>query len=369
MSNTQDIKFMREAILIAEAAKGKTSPDPLVGAILVKNDKIISVGYHGEVTTPHAEAWAIEKAGKDARGATLYVTLEPCCFFMEKNNPPCTKLIKKAGIKRVVAAIQDPNPRVNGRGFKELKKAGVEVKVGVLKDEARKLNEVFIKYIKTGMPFVTIKAAMSLDGKIATKSGESIWISGLESRKHVHYLRSINDAVMVGIGTVKKDDPELSVRYAEGEDPLRIIIDPSIEIPKKAKLLEKDPHKTIIICSGDASKEKIEKIKKTGAQVIPCPKIKNGRLDLKYALKKLGKRKITSILLEGGGETIAGAVEARVADKAVFFIAPKIIGGKQAPTPVEGEGCENLTQVVNLIDVKYERIGDDIMIEGYLNYA
>ena len=159
------------------------------------------------------------------------------------------------------------------------------------------------------------------------------------------------------------------MRYAEGEDPLRIIIDPSIEIPKKAKLLEKDPHKTIIICSGDANKEKVRKLKKTGAQVIPCPKIKNGRLDLKYALKKLGKRKITSILLEGGGETIAGAVEARVADKAVFFIAPMIIGGKQALTPVEGEGCENLTQVVNLIDVKYERIGDDIMIEGYLNYA
>lgn len=371
MNNEQDIRFMREAILIAEAAKGKTSPDPLVGAILVKNKKIISAGYHGEVTTPHAEAWAIEKAGREARGATLYVNLEPCCYFKTKNNPPCTELIKKAGIKRVVAAMQDPNPRVKGRGFKELKKAGIEVAVGILEQEARRLNEVFIKYIKSGLPFVTIKAAMSLDGKIATKNGESFWISGLDSRKRVHYLRSINDAVMVGIGTVKKDDPELSVRHVEGEEPLKIVLDPEAEIPQKARLFKPAPHKTFIICSKKAPKERVERIKELGAEVICCPYKRSGgkmRLDLLYAMKELGKKKVASILLEGGGGAIAGALQARIADKAVFFISPKIIGGKDAPTPVEGEGIESLTQVIKLKDMGFEKVGEDIMVEGYLDY-
>lgn len=259
MPAEEELKFMREALRLAETMRGRTSPDPMVGAVIVKNGKIIASGYHGEVTTPHAEAWALDKAKEAARGATLYVNLEPCCYFETKTNPPCTQAIIGAGIKKVVAAMEDPNPSVAGGGFAELKKAGVEVVIGVLENEARRLNQVFVKYITTGRPFVILKAAMSLDGKIATSSGESFWITGIEARTRAHHLRNEVDGVMVGIGTVLKDNPELTVRGIEGKikNPVKIILDPSGKIPQQAKVLAiEPPENTIVVVSEKAGKKR-----------------------------------------------------------------------------------------------------------------
>jgi len=332
--------FMRRALTLAASQKGKTSPDPMVGAVIVKNGKIISEGYHSEPKTPHAEAWAIEKAGGKAKGATLYVNLEPCCFFETKNNPPCSEAIINAGIKKVVIAMVDPNPKVSGRGIGELKKAGIKVEVGLLGDEARKLNEVFVKYITTGIPFVTLKTAMTLDGKIATGTGDSFWVSGKEAQKYAHRLRVENDAVMVGIGTVKKDDPALTVRHVRGRNPLKIVVDPKHELSPKSKILSFEPEKALV-----------------------CSPAKGG---LKKLMKKLGKAKITSILLEGGGKLNASAIEEKIVDKVIFFIAPKIAGGEKAITPVEGDGIKKMRNALPIKHWSFQKIGADILVEGYL---
>lgn len=358
---------MREALCLAKSAEGRTSPDPLVGAVLVKDNRIISTGYHAEVTTPHAEAWAIEKAGEAARGATLYVNLEPCCFFETKNNPPCTQTIIKSGIKRVIAAMEDPNPSVAGRGLSELREAGVEVEVGLLEEEANKINEVFIKYITTGRPFVILKTAMSLDGKIATHTGESFWITGIEARRRGHHLRNIVDAVLVGIHTIIKDNPELTVREIEGKikNPKKIILDPKANLPLKSKVLRIEPQNTIIIVSEKAPKGRVEKIKAKKAQVLEL-KTKNGLFPMDRMMKELGKRRLTSILIEGGGSTNAYALSAGIVDKVNFFISPKFIGGGDSPTPVEGGGIDSLARAIKLKDTRIEKIGEDFLLEGYV---
>ncbi|MBU0574565.1 MAG: bifunctional diaminohydroxyphosphoribosylaminopyrimidine deaminase/5-amino-6-(5-phosphoribosylamino)uracil reductase RibD [Candidatus Margulisbacteria bacterium] len=367
-----DIKFMKEALRLAARAAGRTSPDPMVGAVLVKNGRTIGSGYHGEVTTPHAEAWAIEKAAErhghaSPRGATLYVNLEPCCFFWGKNNPPCSSTIIKAGIKRVVVAMQDPNPSVSGKGFAELKKAGIHVEVGLLEEEAKRLNEIFIKYITTGLPFVFLKSAMSLDGKIATKKGESFWISGPESRKRAHHLRNIVDAVLVGINTIVKDDPRLTVRDIKNKakNPLKIILDPKARIPLRAKVLQIEPENAIIVVSSKAPGSKIKKIEEKMARVLKIKNNKNG-FDMPALMKELGKRKITSVLVEGGGTTNSRCLEAGVVDKVAFFVAPKMIGGSKAPTPFEGGGIRKLGEAIRLKDMTTQRLGEDILIEGYI---
>jgi diaminohydroxyphosphoribosylaminopyrimidine deaminase/5-amino-6-(5-phosphoribosylamino)uracil reductase len=367
MWSDEDIRFMREALRLAKSAEGRTSPDPLVGAVLVKDNRIISTGYHAEVTTPHAEAWAIEKAGEAARGATLYVNLEPCCFFETKNNPPCTQTIIKSGIKKVIAAMEDPNPSVAGKGFAELREAGVEVEVGLLEEEAKKLNEVFIKYITTGRPFVILKTAMSLDGKIATRTGESFWITGLEARRRAHHLRNIVDAVLVGIHTIIKDNPELTVREIEGKikNPKKIILDPKANLPLSSKVLRIEPQNTIIIVSEKAPKGRMEKIKAKKAQILEL-KIKNGIFPMDRMMKELGKRQLTSILIEGGGNTNAYALSAGIVDKVNFFISPKFIGGEGSPTPVEGEGVDSLAKAIKLKDVSAVKIGEDFLLEGYI---
>lgn len=367
MPAEEDIKFMREALKLAEKTRGLTSPDPMVGAVIVKNRKIISTGYHAEATTPHAESWAIKKAGKYAFGATMYVNLEPCCFFVEKNNPPCTQAIINSGIKRVVAAIKDPNPSVSGKGFKELKEAGIEVVVGVLEEEAKILNEVFIKYITTKRPYVILKAAMSLDGKIATKTGESFWITSIEARKKAHHLRNIVDGIIIGVNSAIKDNPELTVREFEGKtkNPKKIVLDPMARININSKILKIEPENAIIVVSNKAPKQKIKKLKAKKANIIVAKSAK-GRFNLDLLLKDLGERKITSILIEGGGNTNALAIASGIVDKVVFFIAPKLIGGEKAKTPLEGEGEKFLAKAVKLKNLQVEKVGDDIMAVGYI---
>jgi diaminohydroxyphosphoribosylaminopyrimidine deaminase/5-amino-6-(5-phosphoribosylamino)uracil reductase len=341
----------------------------MVGAILVKDGHIISRGYHAEQSTPHAEAFAINKAGNNAKGSTLYLNLEPCNHY--GYNPPCTHAIIKAGIKKVIAAMKDPNPLVNGKGFAQLRDAGIKVEVGVLEEQARELNESFIKYITTNLPFVILKSAMSLDGKIATVTKESKYITGLPARRHVHMLRVYVDAVMVGVSTVKIDDPELTVRDVGDENiskrnPKKIILDTKAEIPLNSKVLKNEPEKAIVVVGEKAPKTKLDKIRKTGADILKV-RTKGGKVDLKELMVELGEDKITSIMMEAGGTLAASALSSGIVDKVLFFIAPKIIGGKTAPTPVGGKGFGKLSQAINLKSAKVKMLGNDVMIEGYIS--
>lgn len=363
MWTQDDVRFMREALSLAKSAEGRTTPDPLVGAVLVRGGRIISMGYHGEVATPHAEAWAIEKAGNEARGSTLYLNLEPCRHY--GNNPPCTDSIIHSGIKEVVAAMKDPNPLVNGEGFKILRGHGIKVRVGLLEEEARKLNEVFIKYITTKKPFVVLKTAMTIDGKIATRTGASRWVASLASRRYAHHLRNVYDAILVGVGTVLIDNPKLTVRLVKRvKNPIRIVLDALARTPLNADVLSKGA-RTIIVVGPKAPKKRIEALKGKGAEILRMPAPK-GLIDMKALMKKLGSMQITSVLIEGGGEVAASALEAGVVDKAYFFISPKIFGGREAKTPVEGEGVRLPSQAIPLKNAQEERVGEDILITGYL---
>jgi len=369
MSLKVDEKFMSEALALARSQMGKTSPDPMVGAVVVKHGRIISRGYHAEQSTPHAEAFAIKKAGLKAKGATLYLNLEPCCHY--GYNPPCTNAIIKSGIKKVVAAMRDPNPMVSGKGFKELEEAGVKVSVGLLQKEAKLLNEAFMKFITTKIPFVILKSAMSLDGKIATAAKESKYITNRLSRQYVHLLRVYVDAVMTSVNTVKIDDPKFTVRDIGSEkiakrNPKKIILDTKAEIPLNSYVLRHEPQKTIVVVGSRAPRNRVDRIRKAGAVVITMA-AKDGTIDLKKLMVELGEDKITSIMIEGGGGLAASALKAGIVDKVCFFIAPKIIGGKAAVTPVEGTGIKKLSSAINLKNVNMKKFGSDILVEGYLN--
>ncbi len=360
----EDVRFMQEALSLAKSAEGRTTPDPIVGAVLVKGGRIISMGYHGEVTTPHAEAWAIQKAGKQAKGSTLYLNLEPCCHF--GNNPPCTDLIVSAGIKEVITAMKDPNPLVKGKGFRVLKRHGIKVRVGLLEKEATKLNEVFVKYITTKRPFVVLKTAMTIDGKIATRTGASRWVASPASRKYAHHLRNIYDAILVGAGTVLIDNPKLTVRLVKRiKNPIRVVLDAYARTPLKAHVLNTRGARTIIAVGPKAPKKRVKALEKKGAEIlrIAAPK---GLIDMKALMRKLGKMQITSLLIEGGGEVAASALKAGVVDKAHFVISPKIFGGREAKTAVEGEGVKLPSQATRLKEISEERVGEDILITGYL---
>lgn len=352
--------FMREALRIAKNSLGRTSPNPLVGCVIVKNGKIIAEGWHRQAGTPHAEIHALNMAGDLANGATLYVNLEPCSHF--GRTPPCVNRIIDSGIKKVVSAMADPNPKVSGRGFELLRAANIDVEVGILEDEAKKLNEVFLKWITTGLPFVTMKFASSLDGKIATSTGESQWISCFESRKFVHHLRDINDAVLVGIGTVLKDNPSLTTRLVEGKNPIRVIIDSKARTPLDSKVLDKSA-RTIIAVSENAPPENISELKNRGAEIIFA---RNERVDLKILMRELAKREITSILVEGGGKIHFSMLESDLVDKIYAFIAPKIIGGEKTLTSVEGMGFSRLSEAISLKNFTAEKIGEDFLLSGYV---
>ncbi|OGI04523.1 MAG: hypothetical protein A2X42_10370 [Candidatus Margulisbacteria bacterium GWF2_38_17] len=369
MFSKDDYYYMRKVLKLAAKGIGITSPDPLVGAILVKEGRIIASGYHKECGTPHAEVVAINKIGRKAEGATLYVNLEPCCHW--GNNPPCTLPVISNGIKRVVVGMKDPNPLVKKcDSAKVLRDAGIQVDYGCLENESRKLNEIFVKYITTGLPFVILKSGMSLDGKIATASGASKWITSQASRLMVHKLRSMVDAILVGIGTVIQDDPELTVRDVNSsqiKDPVRVIIDSSARIPLNARVLNlSSKAATIVVVTELAAKEKITLLEEKGAIVIKT-KALDGKVNLSELITILGERKLTSLMVEGGGTINSSFFNAGIIDKVLFFIAPKIIGGKDSPTPIDGAGILSMADVSNLNNVSFTQIGDDILVEGYIS--
>ena len=359
---TADEIFMTEALRLAKNAEGRTFPNPLVGAVVVKDGRIISVGWHRKAGTPHAEVHAINMAGELAENATLYVSLEPCSHF--GRTPPCVNKIIDAKIKRVVVATVDPNPKVAGRGIKILRDAGITVDVGILEEKARKLNEIFFKWVTKNLPFVTIKFAATLDGKIATVSGQSQWISCEESRNFVHKLRDKNAGIMVGIGTVLADNPSLTARIENGKNPIRIVADSLARTPLASKIICDGKARTIIAVTENAPSEKIRSLKNCGAEIIFAG---DGRkVDLKILMKKLAEQEISSILVEGGGILNFSLLEAGLVDKVIAFIAPKIFGGKNAPAAVTGAGFMNLSDAVQLKNFSVEKIGTDIMIEGYV---
>jgi len=364
--DNMDNFFMQQALNLAEKARGKTTPNPLVGAIVVKNGEVIGQGYHQKAGEPHAEVFALQEAGEKAHDATIYVTLEPCSHY--GRTPPCSKKIIESGIKRAVIAMVDPNPKVAGQGIAQLKEAGIEVTLGIGEQKAMSLNEIFLKYITTGKPFLVLKTGMSLDGKIATKNGHSRWITCEQSRAFVHQMRNQLDAIMVGIGTVLQDNPQLTTRLPEGEgrNPLRIIVDSKARIPLDSRVLDEQAP-TIVAVTSAADQQKIALLQAKGIKILEI-KEKKGRIDLHDLLIKLGKLEITSVLLEGGSTLNGAMLQDKLVDKAYFFIASKIIGGKDAPTPIGGEGIDTLEQAVQMKEYQVKRIGTDILLQGYLSY-
>ncbi len=359
-----DKDFMQKTLELAAKGKGKTSPNPVVGAIIVKNGKIIAKGYHKKAGTPHAEVAALKKAGALSIGATLFVNLEPCCHT-DKRTPPCTKAIIEAGIKKVVTAMIDPNPNVAGKGIRELRKAGIKTEIGVMEAEAKKLNEAFIKFITKKEPFVFMKVAQTIDGKIATATGNSKWITGDLSREYVHRLRNEADALLVGIGTVLADNPSLDCRVKGGINPFRVIIDSSLKIPLNAKLLKHKDNRTIIAATEKAGRKKIGQLTSLGVKVITI-KSRQGKVDLKKLMKELGKLAITSVMIEGGSTINASALSSKIVDKVFVFIAPKIIGGTDSIPSIGGKSPSLLKSAYQLKDIRTLSFGDDILIEGYL---
>lgn len=360
---------MKRAIKLAKRTMGRTSPNPLVGAVVVKDGKIISQGYHKRAGMPHAEIEALKAAGERARGADLYVNLEPCNHF--GRTPPCTQAIIEAGVSRVFIGMPDPNPNVKGGGIEYLKAHGIKVEVGILEDECRRLNEVFIKYVTSGMPFTILKLAASLDGKIALANGESKWITNEKSRKFAHRLRNRVDAVLVGIGTVLKDDPRLTARLIGAKNPIRIVLDTYLRIPLSAKVLNPDlPAKTFIATGpevSEVSKDKIKKIEEKGAYVMEIG-LKNDLMDLKELLWKLAEREITSILIEGGSSVATSFLKEKLVDKFYFFYAPKIIGGHYSIPMIGGRDINSMDQIIHLKDINIRRFGEDTLIMGYISY-
>jgi diaminohydroxyphosphoribosylaminopyrimidine deaminase/5-amino-6-(5-phosphoribosylamino)uracil reductase len=367
LESTLDRGYMQMALNLAQRARGFTSPNPMVGALVVKNNKIIGQGYHAKAGTPHAEIHALNEAGENTPGATLYVTLEPCCH--QGRTEPCTKAILNSGVERVVVAMVDPNPLVKGKGIRCLKEGGLRVIVGVLEKEARSLNEVFVKYIVTRMPFVLLKAAMSLDGKIATRTGESKWITGSEARKYSHQLRNWYDAILVGVNTILRDDPALTARLPgeENKNPVRIVIDSKARTPLNARVVTSAKETpTLIAVTNAAPADKISGLEKMGVEVLPVKTNHKGRVDLKALMLELGRREITSVLIEGGGECNSSALKAGIVDKISWFIAPLIIGGQGAPGPVGGEGVASIKEAIPLKQITVKKCGQDIYVEGYL---
>ena len=356
--------YMERALSLARRAVGSTSPNPAVGAVVVKDGAVIGEGWTQPRGEAHAEVMALQQAGPDASAATLYTTLEPCNHFGK--TPPCTQAIIEAGIAEVHAAVLDPNPLVNGSGLSHLKETGVKTHVGEGEEQARELMEAYMKFITTGLPFVTAKFAMSLDGKIATRTGDSRWITGEEARRYVHQLRSASDAIMVGINTVLADDPHLTARDEHGNphsrQPLRVLVDSRGSLPRGARLLAEPGHTLVAVAGADEAARR--RLAKTGAEVHSVP-ADDGSVDLPGLVRVLGRRDITSVLVEGGGTLLGSLFDHGLADKVVAFIAPTILGGKTAPSPVAGVGIEALADAKALSRVKVIQFGMDTAISGY----
>lgn len=357
-----DEKYMRLAMQLAGNAIGRTSPNPLVGAVIVKDNRVVGCGWHRKAGTPHAEVHALNQAGELAQGADVYVTLEPCAHYGK--TPPCAKALVEAKVKNVYGGLLDVNPKVAGKGFKILEDAGIHVEYGFLQDELRKQNEVFFKWIEHKKPFVVLKAAMTLDGKIATATGQSKWITNETSRAYGYKLRDIYDGIMVGINTVIEDNPMLTARVDGGKNPIRIVVDSSLKIDINANVVQDKSAKIIIATTDKADKDKILKLQAQDVDVIVVDKDKNDKVDIEKLLDILGQQNICSILVEGGATLSGSFVAKKLVDKVDFFIAPKIVGGKEAKTPVAGTGILNLQEALALKDIQIEKLEEDILIIG-----
>ena len=355
---------MRRVLELARKGQGRTSPNPMVGAVLVKNGRVVGEGYHHKAGLPHGEIEALRRAGKKARGADLYVNLEPCCHFGK--TPPCTEAIISAGVKKVIVGMRDPNQLVSGKGFHQLKKNGIRVMTGTLRKECERLNEVFIKFVRTGNPFVVLKTAISLDGKIATRTGDSKWITGPQARERVHQIRHQVDAILVGPGTVLADNPRLTTRLqgGGGKNPIRVILDGKESLPLSAKVFQNSgSQKVIYVCGKTLSSKRRTALEKKNVEILAV-KEKNGRLNLNDLVIKLGARQVTSLLVEGGAGVNASVLQAGLVDKVILFLAPILIGGKDAPGLIGGEGIKRLQEAYRIQDLQVSQVGNDIMIEG-----
>ncbi|MBB6735828.1 bifunctional diaminohydroxyphosphoribosylaminopyrimidine deaminase/5-amino-6-(5-phosphoribosylamino)uracil reductase RibD [Cohnella sp. CBP 2801] len=351
---------MRLALNTAKGAAGQTGINPAVGCVVVNDGRIVGIGAHLRRGEAHAEVHALDMAGERARGGTAYVTLEPCSHH--GRTPPCCERLIREGVARVVVATLDPNPVVAGRGVARLREAGIAAEVGLLGDESTRLNEAFNKYIQTGLPFVTIKTALTLDGKLAARTGHSKWITGPAAREAVHTLRHRHDAIMVGVGTVLADDPELTTRLSvPGLHPVRIVVDSALRLPDSARVLGAEAP-TLVLTTAAAPAERAERIRGLGAEVIVCGD--GPRVDLAAAFAELGRREIGSVLVEGGGRLNGALIEAGLADKLMLFYAPKIVGG-EAPSAFAHEGPASMDEALRLRDVEIERFGDDWCVTGY----
>ncbi len=379
-----DLDYIHLTLELAAQGIGLVSPNPLVGSIIVKDGEIVGRGYHRYHELKHAEAWALEEAGARARGATAYISLEPCSHTGNgKRTPPCVQALIDAGVKRVVAAMIDPNPQVNGRGFEMLRAVGIEVSVGLLEQEARRQNEKFVKYVSTRRPFVHLKSACSLDGRIATRTGDSKWITGAAARAAAQAMRHEYDAIIAGIGTVLADDPLLSDRTGLNRHrPLvRVVLDAALRTPPTSQLVQTASEFPLIIFAatqelidhsgfpifsekGLTLEQRQQALESFGVEIVRVAS-DGGMLDLKEVLEHLAARSITSVIVEGGAEVAASMIEQRLVDKVTFFLAPKIIGGREAKSAIGGQGIERLSEAAELREVTLSKRGDDLEITGY----
>jgi diaminohydroxyphosphoribosylaminopyrimidine deaminase/5-amino-6-(5-phosphoribosylamino)uracil reductase len=362
-ADDRDALWMDRALRLAERGIGLTSPNPAVGAVLVKDQRVVGEGAHLRAGGPHAEAVALDAAGDAAQGATCYVTLEPCAHF--GRTPPCADALVRAGVSRVVAAMGDPHREVDGRGLARLRAAGVAVTVGVREAEARALNRAFLCAVAEGRPHVTLKAAMTLDGKIAAADGTSRWITGEAARLEGHRLRFAADAILVGIGTVLADDPQLTVRHPElpAKEPFRVVVDSRLRIPGDARILRAgDPARTIVACVAPAPAGPAAGLRARGARVLELPG-DSGRVDLRALLEALRALDAIAVLAEGGGELGGALAEAGLVDRVAFFVAPRLLGGREAPGPLGGRG-RSLKDAIALVDVVTRRLDEDLLVEA-----
>lgn len=364
-----DVFWMRRALRVA--SRGFTPPNPMVGCVLVKDGELVAEGFHPLAGQPHAEVFALRSAGERARGATAYVTLEPCCHY--GRTPPCTEALVSAGVTRVVAAIEDADPRVAGKGVAMLRAAGVAVEVGLLSAEARQLNASFFYYHAHSRPYVTLKTAITLDGKTATRCGNSRWITGNKARAYVHKLRAQSSAVMVGIGTLLADDPELTARLLPDapRQPTRIIVDSALRTPAncRAIAIANSEQPLIIVTTEDADIAAERELVRPGVEVVRTPSIQGAdgpRVDLGFMLRLLAERHLISILVEAGGVLNAALLDLNLVNRALYFVAPKIFGGRDAPTSVEGIGATAVSDAKELSRLRVRRFGNDIALEGEL---
>lgn len=356
-----DEKWMERALGLARKGEGWTAPNPMVGAVIVKDGQIVGEGFHQKAGTPHAEVHALAMARDQAKGAAVYVTLEPCCHY--GRTPPCTEALIRAGVAKVVVAMEDPNPKVAGGGIRQLREAGIEVVTGVLEREAQVLNEVFVKHVTLHRPFLALKSAVTLDGKTASRTGSSQWITGKEARELAHKLRHRYDAILVGIGTVLADNPQLTTRIPGLKNPLRVVIDSSLRVPLDARVLDTKTGPTWVF-TAQGNSPQAESLREKGVDVIPCPG-PGGKVDLDAVIQILYEKGITGVLIEGGAEITGAFFDRQLADKFYIFVAPKLIGSHLAPGLIGGCGISGMKDAVFLEDLSLEKVGQDFLFVGY----